>query len=447
MKRWTKALVGLTALGSVALVSPPADAATDIPFTDDNVTNVKVGGSDTTYLVMQNLGKAYNESEGCLLNSVSIKAVPPATVPQQNRCQGATTPEGVSGTLQANALKTENYDHDLVINNFPQGSNAGRAQLCAQLNVTDPNRLPQLAYIDIARSSSAPGSGFQCTVDNGAPVPAGQRVLRFIAFAKDALTWSKWTTPTGASTAVTNLTVQQVKDIWVNCTINNWSQVGGGNAPIRVWTMIAASGSRSSWDGFVGGNSSTCIPTQFKDGDLTNGERVIREHYAIPVEAAVNDPDAADEGNSIYPFSVGLHQNPALAQSSILGDVNGIVANESTIVSGTFPFTRLMYNVIINAGPSPVASEATRRFTNMRNWTGPANNEQLGWICKPLNAHSKPLGDPGVGIESPFASFNYAEQADTALRSTGFYPLTTDVTQPRCTFADYRVDQSAQTAI
>ena len=166
MKRWTKALVGVTVLGSTALLAPPANAATDIPFTDDNVTNVKIGGSDTTYLVMQNLGKAYNESEGCALNSVAIKATAPSTVPQQNRCQGATTPEGAAGALQANALKTENYDHDLVINNFPQGSNAGRAQLCAQLNVTDPARLPQLAYIDVARSSSAPGSGFQCTVDN-----------------------------------------------------------------------------------------------------------------------------------------------------------------------------------------------------------------------------------------------------------------------------------------
>lgn len=447
MKKWTKALVALAALGTVALVAPGADAATDVPFTDDNVTNVKIGGSDTTYLVMQNLGKAYNESEGCALNSVAIKATPPSTVPQQNRCQGATSPEGASGSLQANALKTENYDHDVVLNYFPQGSNAGRSQLCAQLNVTDPARLAQLVYIDVARSSSAPGSGFQCTVDNGAPVAAGQRVLRFIAFAKDALTWVKWTTGTGGSTAVTNLTVQQVKDIWVNCSITNWNQVGGGNAPIRVWTMIAASGSRSSWDGFVGGNSSTCIPAQYKDGNLANGERVIREHYAIPVEAATNDADAADEGNSIYPFSVGLHQNPNLAQSSILGQVNGITADETTIVGGTFPFTRLMYNVIINSGPAPVASEATRRFTNMRNWTGPANNEQLGWICKPLDSHSKSVGDTGTGIESPFASFNYASQADQALRSTGFYPLTTDVTQPRCSFSDVRVDQSAQTAI
>lgn len=452
MKRWKKAACGLIAFGTVASLANPAGAATDVTNSDDNVTRVQISGSDTTYIVMQNLAKAYNESEGCFLNGVAtVPPITPSTIPQQNRCIGATSPEGSSGASQALAVKTENYDHDVVINFFPQGSNAGRAQLCAQLVAGDPARLVGLTPVDVARSSSAPGSGFQCTGATLAPATAvGVRVLRFIAFAKDALTWSKWTTVAGGSNGVTDLTVQQTKDIWFNCSITTWNQVGGLNSnPIIVWTMIAASGSRSSWDGFVGGNSSTCIPAQFKNGNLADGERVIREHFAQPVEAATNDPAAADEGNSIYPFSVGLHiSQPALAQNSILGNVNGIVPDEASIVAGTFPFTRLLYNVIINSGPSPVASEATRRFTTMRNWVGPVDSDKLGWICKPLGSHAKPIeGDPGIGVPSAGASFNYAGVVDTALRSTGFYPLTTDPTQPRCTFTDYRTDATTQTFV
>jgi hypothetical protein len=315
--------------------------------------------------------------------------------------------------------------------------------------------------VDIARSSSGPGEGFQCTAANATVngtqlYPAGQRVLRFVAFARDALTWAKWTTGTGASTAVTNLTQAQLNSIFVTCTTTNWNQVGGGNALIRVWTAISASGSRAVWDQFVGGNSETCIPAAYKDGNQANGERVIREHFAPPVEAASGEDCSvpasvlcgADEGNSIFFFSTGVWNTSAGARSdSILGSVNGVAPTGENIIDGSFAFTRLLYNVIIQSGPSPVASESTRRFTNMRNYTGPAVDQQLGWICKPLAAHSKPIGDPGPGIASAFASFNYANQVADTLDANGFYPLTTSPTAPRCQFADYRVDQTAQTPI
>jgi hypothetical protein len=286
--------------------------------------------------------------------------------------------------------------------------------------------------------------------------PAGQRVLRFVAFARDALTWSKWTTPTGASTAVTNLTQAQLNGIFVTCTITNWNQVGGGNAPIRVWTVIPAAGTRASWDTFVGGNSDTCIPAAYKDGNIANGERVIREHFAAPVEEAVGENCAvptdvlcgADEGNSIYPFGTGpWNTSPGQRQNSLLGSVNGVAPIGNNIIDGSFPFTRLLYNVFIQAGPSPRASEATRRFTNMRNYTGPQVDQDLGWLCKPEAAHSEPVGTPGAGIETPFASTDYGPQVPQTLLANGVYPLTTSETAPRCQFADFRVDQTAQTPI
>jgi ABC-type phosphate transport system substrate-binding protein len=452
----TKTLVAIACLLGVSLLAPAAHAATDVPFTDDNRTNVVTAGSDTTYFLLNDLALAYNESEGCFQTAVAAPLTPSS--PKQEQCLGASIPEGPSGSQQNNALKTENYDHDIVFNIFPQGSSAGRRQLCLQLGAPSGTRDPRVPGVQIARSSAGPAEGFQCTganatVNGNQIYPAGQRVLRFIAFAKDALTWAKWTTTTGASTAVTNLTQVQLKGIFVDCTIINWNQVGGGNSPIRVWTAIQASGSRATWDTFVGGNSENCIPAQFKDGNLSNGERVIREHFAPPVEEAVNDPDAADEGNSIFFFSTGVWSTNTGARSdSILGNVNGVAPTADNIIDGSFPFSRLLYNVIIQSGPSPVASEATRRFTNSRPYVpGQPGNlgdpQQLGWLCKPLSAHSKPIGAPGPGIESPFASINYGLQVKEIVEQNGFYPLTTDPDAQRCTFADYRVDQTAQTPI
>jgi len=454
MKRTLTALVALTAVASLATVNN-AGAATDVVNTDDNLTNVKLAGSDTTYFVMGALAKTYMESDGCLLNPARIIQLPTSTttsttIPQQSQCQGATPVEGPSGALQASYVKTKNYDHDTITNLFPLGSGSGRTQLCAQLNVTDPLRSPGLQYIDIARSSAAGASSFQCTGNNGAPASAvGARVLRFIAFAKDAIDWVHWTTGTGGGDAVTDLTVQNLKDIFVNCTITNWNQVPGGiNKPIVVFSIQSASGSRAVWDSFMGGNTTTCIPAAFKDGTIANGERVIFENTAQPVENATNDPAAADEGDSIFPFSTGIHAtNSAARSNSILGLVNGLTPTEANIVAGTFPFARSLFNVIINSGPSPIASEATRRFALMRNWAGPADNDKLGYLCKPLNSHSKDLNDPGVGVATAGATKNHGAELDTTLRAGGFFPLTTDVTQPRCTFSDFRVDAAAQTPI
>jgi ABC-type phosphate transport system substrate-binding protein len=463
VKRLTKALVAIACLMGVTMLAPTAHAATDVPFTDDNVSRVTTAGSDTTYFLLNDMAVLYNESEGCVLNSVALPLV--AASPQQNRCNGATTPEGAAAASQVNALKTANYDHDIVINLFPQGSSAGRRQLCAQLGAPDGVRDPRVPGVDIARSSAGPSDAgsFQCSgataLVNGVPIfPTGvpaapvanPRVLRFIAFARDALTWVRWDTPTGASDPVANLTQAQLNDIFADCTITNWNQVGGGNGAIQIWTAVPASGSRDVWDGFVGGESDSCIPGALKDGSAANGERLIREHFAPAVEDAIAaDIDGQDEGNSIFFFSTGVwNTNPGNKGASLLGNVNGIVPDDTNIGDGTFPFTRLLYNVIIQSGPSPVASEATRRFTTARNITNPATqDQQLGFICKPESAHGEPLGTPGAGVESAAASQDYGQAVKNVITSNGFFMLTTSDTASRCQFADYRVDTTGMVPV
>lgn len=413
------------AIAAVALTNlAPAQAATNVDFTNGLVDRVYGSGSDTLYPILTDLATAYMETDGCLLQSISASNFPPAPgAPAQMSCQSG------AGAAIAGDNIYENYDHDLVVNYFPQGSNAGRGQLCSQKTSADGSggdRASQIPFIDFARSSSAPGTGFQCTTAAGGEL---NTVLRFVAFARDAVSYTHWNTGTGGGAAVNNLTQAQLNDIFVDCTITDWGQVGGSAGdPIVVYTSIAGSGTRSFWDGFVGGNSQNCIPAQFRDGSYANGERVIREHQMLPVEAGLNDPGAADEGNSIYYMSTGLYNVSPQAGSSLLGSINGIAATQTTVQDGTFPAGRDLYVVYRNSGPnSPTASSAVRRFLGFPNPTA-TNGQAIGWICKAEANHSEPEGTTGPGIETDTAGQDWYEVKQEAYAQSGMYQLPADPT-------------------
>lgn len=61
------------------------------------------------------------------------------------------------------------------------------------------------------------------------------------------------------SSAVTNLTTQQIKDIYAG-NITNWSQIGGPNVPITVVVRTKTSGTRATFDKFILND-----PTQLND--------------------------------------------------------------------------------------------------------------------------------------------------------------------------------------
>ncbi len=398
MKISLKSVVAAGIIAGIATSLVPAGAAPGFSSNGSvQPTSIIGSGSDTTYFLMNELSTVYNESEGCELVSVNY----PETG-TENVCKDPVAqPSGV--------VETENYDHDIAWGYFPQGSNAGRRQLCSQ-TAPRPAGVPFVTY---SRSSSAPGTGFQCPGPLGGHAENTGLTLRFVAFAKDALTWTYW--PGQAPAPTTNLTQAQLNDIFVDCTITNWNQIGGENQPLIPWTAIPGSGTRSTWDSFVGGDSSTCIPAEYKDGDNTTplacpGERVVREHVMTPVET---DACAPDEKYSLYYGSVGvLNNNPAAKGAAEFGDVDGWEATEANIQSGDFPYSRYMYNVVRQSGPAPIMNPQTSGFVGYN-----------GWICKPANQHSKPIGDPGAGIERTKATLNYNQLVLDTIRGDGFIPL------------------------
>ena len=324
-------------------------------------------GSATTYELMDGLDRAYNESAGC-----SVLATPQ---PLDFSC---VLPDPV-GTI-----KTENYAHDRISEAYPLGSSNGVNQLCQQ-------GLAGVAKIQFARSSRAP-SGSDCTG------------LHFVAYARDGLPWEAFPDLPGSPVASMNnpdplcagkglcLTQAQIVGIFVTCTITNWNQVGGANAPIEVFAAQAGSGTRSAFDGFIGGSSESCIPAP----DLAT-------HVIFENENTSLFLNAHDAKNAIFYFSYGRWVNDILPNpdGSGLGAIDGIDVSAQTIGDGSFPYSRYMYNVYCNTCATGInASIQTKKYIN----------ETTGWICKTNNKHSA----------NPITGVNYGEELDQIIRDFGF---------------------------
>lgn len=307
-------------------------------------------GSDTTQFMMAALDQLYLFSPGC------------AQIP---------TPSGPTPWLDfscqspdpAGTITTENYAHDQVHEAYFLGSSNGIKQLCNQGQLG-------VAHIDFARSSRA-SKTTDCTG------------LHFVAYARDAITWQAFDNGTTASgihgmnnqsgtctgsggpTALC-LSQAQLQGIFTTCTITNWNQVGGQNVPISIYTPQPGSGTRSTWDTFLGGDSSHCIPT----AQLGTHQIPENSNTGIPT---------SDRNGAIFPFSVGVWAAQVWFKANAkLGNVDNVALSVASIQNGTFPFGRFLYNVYCTAACTGGASS-----TATVNYVG-----EEGWICKQASAHA-----------------------------------------------------------
>jgi hypothetical protein len=374
-KRRTRlsALVG-SALVLGLLATQPAGAVGETPSTVVGV------GSDAMYRMGLALANLYDGSPGC--NVIQS--------PQTNflyQCQ-ADTPDTIT---------TENYTHDEVYSSYPLGGGSGVKQLTNQGTAG-------YRHADYALQTSAPSA----TTATG---------LNYVAYARDALTWEAWPGLKGPPAKLKNttgtclvagkgtfcLTIAQLQAIFINCTITNWDQLPGITTShvIEIWTATLGSGTRTQWDAFLGGDSSTCIPA---------GEKATHQ----PPET--DNPAVLASGLGKWSLSLASYGGwngkvKPYPDHSELGAVDGVFASPTTLINGSFPFGRYVFNVYCvgalgdgscanGAGPS---SAATVRYVN----------ETTGWICKPATSHA---------IE-PYSKLNYRTLIANTITAQGFVPL------------------------
>ena len=399
--------VGLAAgVVSTAMV---ASAVTASASTGGGPTAQRVqgSGSDTTQIMMMHLDGLYMVSEGCAKFTSTV-------VPLDFSCI-APDPTGT--------ILSENYEHDQLQEADFLGSSTGIKQLCQQGQAN-------VAQIDYARSSRA-SKTTDCTG------------LHFVAYARDGIaveSHNDGTTNSGifglnnpdplcpANTWC--ITQTQLQNIYVNCTVTNWNQIGGQNQTIQIYTPQNGSGTRSAFEGFLvagGTDSSHCISV---DGQPA-------AHANVP-ENQNTGIASTDLNTFIFPFSFAIFHteiNNTAVPGFLLAEIDGVTANAATIgcesTSCTaFPYSRYVYNVFcaVSTGscataPGHVVTAAANNYVN-----------EEGWICKPgvnENASWSGVGTPAVSsgfmslphAVSPHYGVNWVKLITNKISSRGFAPL------------------------
>ena len=176
--------------------------------------------------------------------------------------------------------------------------------------------------------------------------------LQYIPIAYDAMVFF-----TNLENPVNGLTRQQIQDIYVRNTYDNWNQVGGPDAGLLPYRRNADSGSHALMEQyFLEGGKLSLSP------DVNN----VLTSYAMSsaltdvAEAMTTDPLAYAMGYSVYYYYVNSYW---LLGDSSGGDlkllaVDGVTPSEATIADGSYPLAG--YNYLVFRSDEPEDSPARR---------------------------------------------------------------------------------------
>jgi phosphate transport system substrate-binding protein len=302
------ALVPLTA--TPVLAAPPGDA---------RVQTLAAAGSDTTQDVMAAVLAAYQgdaaaNPDGDIVVNLPVRPTSPVTVPGDDTCEQRTyVPAG--------------QDAPPVTYPAPSGSGAGKAAL------TDPaNRAT--ACIDVARSSSGRAS-------------SDPAELEFYGYAKDAVSWAHY-----AGAAPADLTVEQLRAIYA-CTVTNWSEVGGQDAPVVRYLPPAGSGTRAFFVTVVLGAEPSTACGAVKTATENDGTAIPADDRATAVLPYSVAQWVAQANGASADLRAGVEIGAVGGQDPVAGpDAEGRFAPNAAAISGGFPGVRTVYNVLDTRLPS-----------------------------------------------------------------------------------------------
>jgi ABC-type phosphate transport system substrate-binding protein len=361
----SKLLVAATAAAAIAAMAATPALADPPSGVTPKPTDVVGVGSDTVQNVMDQFSVDYNKthSTGKLY---SWDALNPTT--------GAMGDPIQLKSGSGNCLTPR-----------PDGSSAGITALENTLTTTGGK-----PCIDFARSSRGPASTDPATIT-------------FINLAGDAETY--WTQP--GSHAPKNLTTAQLTGIY-NCTITNWSQVGGSSAPIEAFLPQNGSGTRAFWLSAIGLTApGSCVSTSAtRAGAAGANDNTLQENQGVAPILNKNKADiivggstgkfiaerfhSASCGTVAQCFADPTNCHPTATQNKfgcntsgtmVLNSINGtkptLGTGTGTVINPAYTatFTRLLYEVVNQpAGNGTIPA-------NLKPYFGPT-----GFTCNSLTS-------------------------------------------------------------
>ncbi len=395
-------------------------------------------GSATTYSVMQGLGDLFQDAPGCDLTNGTVNQL-------ALQCSTATGSSGVSaaaGTAGGEAglpVSDINPLNDYVANAPATGSGNGRNQLKAATPPLTGGPDGIAAFnISFARSSSYGGTDPK---------------LNYVGWGTDGVSWVALNQVAGVATghqAVTTISTANLQNIWKNtlsCTIGgatvtmDWRcleaaqgvTVESSADPIDCYTTQTASGTYSTWQGYIGFTKNVNPPCSANEGGATSDPNAAANHVNLTENSMGVVGNAADAANAIYFYSYGKFTTdcdqsrttdnvpapnltiysancPGTPANTItqFGGINGIYATQHTIQGNgdntgvTFPDPRVLYNVYSNSTTGALAANAATL-----NFIG-----STGFLCRDTTHDI----DPTTGA-------SYRSEIESVITANGFFPL------------------------
>jgi ABC-type phosphate transport system substrate-binding protein len=410
---------------TVGTFTMPAGAALTAPANSTIIGS----GSSTTYSMMQSMDVLFNSSPGCQ----QFVPFPSTSTPQELDYSCAGPDDTPPQPIVQQATTPENPYNDISVQEAALGSSNGIAQLENQGAHGLTNAVNVANNVNYARSSRA----LSTTND--------LQGLNFVAYAADGVPWFHYTVNAAKantpSNAVTNLSQAQLQAIYSG-TDTNWSQVGGTSAPIVVFSAQEGSGTQSTFKSFLTfdpsastnkvncftpkGGSNTCVGPAviFENEDAQISTTAFTSAQAAFIGKTNPDWKGANatpqniKNDAIFFFSAGKYAlsckvktncggSPLKGYQNAIGSVNGFAPTEATILEGTFPVQRFLYNVYSNGSNSniPAATGATLNYVS-----------ELGFICNPNKGKTSAAIDPLTGL-------TYISEIQSVIENSGFYPL------------------------
>jgi phosphate transport system substrate-binding protein len=367
------------ARGAIALLAMSGLAAAC--GTNDGVKqSITMVGSDTTQDVMAALATQYNNDnsynpshEDDNQSVLAISATSPD--PGHTVASDGVTPCPTRTYRTPTSVATEVTR--------PNGSSAGRNALSASVQAGD-------GCIDIARSS-------------GPPRPIGTTPgtdlasFEYYAFGLDTL---GITTASSHIPADHDITLNEVRGIF-NCSITNWSQLGGTAGPIERYSPQTGSGTFQSFVGMLGfdpNTIATCPLNQTQENTgLTvhnNGdEQTAVLPFSVANWVAMSRGTFTDDRFGQSYFDLDDTSEPTLGFESPVrqvggvfeprtptpSDPNGPVAEGNVALNDptpAYPAVRYVWNVIDNS-TGPNSYTAAKRFVGFDNVASPTITSPL----------------------------------------------------------------------
>ena len=159
--------------------------------------------------------------------------------------------------------------------------------------------------------------------------------LRYIPIAKEALVFF-----TSKDNKVDNITTEELHDIYVNNSINNWSSLGGEDKGLVAYCRNNDSGSHAQMEKFI------------LAGDNINDD-IYKERISMAMASILTDVSSFNEENkndmamgySLYYYFERVQM--ALGEQYLkLISINGVEPTEENIESGLYPYTTNYYAVV-----------------------------------------------------------------------------------------------------